>query len=135
MGSPTKEGAAAAASHFMALFTYVNATGDLTEWDALASPDCNFCAGVRQDVEDRRSRGERNVGAVRVLASQGTEVDPGRWYSARLHVIIDESRDIGADDTVLEVHPQEEHQIDVVLTWSGDAWVIDEIGPAAIPTT
>ena len=43
------EAAVDAAAYFMDLYNYVIATGDLTEWDALSDPACEFCA----DTHDR----------------------------------------------------------------------------------
>ncbi|UZN03033.1 DUF6318 family protein [Cellulomonas sp. S1-8] len=134
MGTASADGAAAAASYFISLFPYINATGDLTEWDALASPECDFCAGVRANVTDLHSRGHRNIGDAEILASTGTEVDAGRWYSARLHVVIAASVDLDRDGAIVDEHPEENREIDVVMTWS-DGWTIDEVGPAATPTT
>ncbi len=43
-------GALAAATYFMELYNYVIATGDLTEWDAVSDPGCEYCASVHDDV-------------------------------------------------------------------------------------
>ncbi|MCL3860985.1 DUF6318 family protein [Actinotalea sp. K2] len=43
-------GAAAAAQYFLHLFTYVLATGDLTEWDEVTWEECQSCAAIRDDV-------------------------------------------------------------------------------------
>ena len=134
MKTPSAEGAAAAATYFLQLYPYVNATGDLTEWDAMASPTCTFCAGVRAEVVERVAQGHRNLGGVEVTSAQGTEVDPGRWYSARLHVVIATSTDVDESGATVEEHPEERHDIDVVMTWNG-SWIVDEVGPAKTPGT
>jgi len=130
MATPSADGAAAAASYFISLYPYINATGDLAEWNALSSPECSFCSGIKANVTDLHSRGHRNVGGAEILAASGTEVDAGRWYSARLHVRIDASVDLDTEGRVLENHPMEDREIDIVMTWS-DGWTIDEVGPAA----
>jgi len=134
MATPSADGAAAAASYFISLFPYINATGDLVEWNALSSPECTFCAGVRTNVEELHTQGNRNLGGAEILSATGTEVDAGRWYSARLHVVIAPSVDVDASGTLLDEHPKEDRQIDVVMTWQ-DGWTIDEVGPAAVPQT
>ncbi|MCC2319528.1 DUF6318 family protein [Cellulomonas xiejunii] len=134
MATPSADGAAAAASYFISLYPYINATGDLAEWNALSSPECSFCSGITANVTDLHSRGHRNVGGAEILAASGTEVDAGRWYSARLHVRIDASVDLDAEGRVLEDHPLEDREIDIVMTWS-DGWTIDEVGPAAAPAS
>ncbi len=45
-------GALAAATYFMELYNYVNATGDLTEWDAASDPGCEYCAAVHDDASE-----------------------------------------------------------------------------------
>lgn len=134
MATPSADGAAAAASYFISLYPYVKGTGDLTEWDALSSPECDFCAGIRSSVEELHGRGHHNVGGVDIVAAAGTEVDAGRWYSARLHVLIAQSVDMDARGQVVADHPAEDREIDLVMTWA-DGWTIDEVGPAAVPTS
>jgi len=134
MSQPSADGAAAAAGYFMSLYAYANATGELSEWDAMSAPGCTFCAGVREDVESRRAAGVRNIGEVHVRSAAATEVDAGRWYSARLQVLIGESEDVKDDGSIVEVHPPEDHEIDVVMTWTEASWIIDEVGPASGPT-
>ena len=135
MGAPSAEGAAAAASYFISLFSYINATADLAEWDALSSAECSFCAGVRGDVTTRADKGLRSLVEVRIASAEGTEVDPGKWYSAELHVFIGESSDVDASGDVVDTRPAEEHRIYVVMTWNGTGWTIDEIGPSARPAS
>ena len=134
MATPSAEGAAAAATYFLQLYPFVNATGDLTEWDAMASPSCTFCEGVRDDVVERLALGHRNVGGVVVTSAKGTEVDPGRWYSARLQIVIAASTDVDESGATVDEHPEERHDIEVVMTWDG-SWTVDEVGPAKSPET
>jgi hypothetical protein len=47
MSRMDKIGAEAAARHFLALYPYVLATGDFTEWDAMAWESCTFCSSIK----------------------------------------------------------------------------------------
>jgi len=46
------EGATAAAEHFMRLYGYIFATGDLEEWQSMSHSECRFCAGAAERVEE-----------------------------------------------------------------------------------
>ncbi|TRW46272.1 DUF6318 family protein [Georgenia yuyongxinii] len=50
-------GAEAAAQYFLLLYPYVYASGDLAEWEAMSHPECVFCAGVFESVEELHGRG------------------------------------------------------------------------------
>jgi len=54
-------GAEAAAQYFLELYPYVHATGDLTEWDAMSAPGCQFCKSVRDGVLAMHSSGESQI--------------------------------------------------------------------------
>ena len=75
-------GALAAATYFMELYNYVNATGDLTEWDAVSDPGCEYCAAVHDDVEGTYDAGGRFDGGE-ITVSGGTVV--GFEESLRIH--------------------------------------------------
>lgn len=57
-------GALAAAQYFMDLYAYANATGDLADWKAAGTPDCEFCSGTASDIESIYSQGGHIRGAV-----------------------------------------------------------------------
>ena len=46
----TPAGAAAAARYFIELYGYVLQTGDLTEWDAMSFPTCDYCTTFRAHI-------------------------------------------------------------------------------------
>lgn len=60
-------GAAAAATYFMELYSYVLRTGDHTEWDGVGVADCVFCSGTREDVERIYGSGGRITGGEMTL--------------------------------------------------------------------
>lgn len=52
MDQADEAGAIAAAKYVLRVAHYTVATGDLGEWDRLATSDCGFCANIRQSVLD-----------------------------------------------------------------------------------
>ena len=100
----------------------------------MSSPECTFCSGIRENVAALHRRGHRNIGSSEILAASGIEVDVGRWYAARLRVLIAASVDVDTEGLPVGDHPAEDREIDVVMTWS-DGWRIDEVGPAAASTS
>jgi len=47
-----REGAKAAAEYFLALYPYVFATGELSQWKAMSDPACQFCNGAADRVTE-----------------------------------------------------------------------------------
>ena len=62
MSTMDGDGAAAAAVYFIELYGYVLQTGDLTEWNAMSYPDCQFCTSTAQYVQSVYSAGGSFVG-------------------------------------------------------------------------
>ncbi|WP_110851692.1 DUF6318 family protein [Georgenia satyanarayanai] len=58
------EGAEAAARHFMQLYAYIFATGDLEQWASMSDPECRFCAGAAERVEELFSDGGYATGGA-----------------------------------------------------------------------
>ena len=57
MATMDGNGAAAAAVYFIELYGYVLQTGDLTEWNAMSFPDCQFCQSTAKYVQSVYSAG------------------------------------------------------------------------------
>jgi hypothetical protein len=51
MSTMDGDGAAAAAVYFIELYGYVLQTGDLTEWNAMSFPNCQFCESTATYVQ------------------------------------------------------------------------------------
>lgn len=73
------EGAIAAATYFIDLYSYAYATGDVAEWKAMSDPECVFCAGLTEDVQTAAADGTRFVGGELTIAS--SDVRPGESAS------------------------------------------------------
>lgn len=58
------DGAMAAATYFIALYSYAYATGDLAAWTAMSDPACVFCRSVHDDVAAASQSGERSEGGL-----------------------------------------------------------------------
>lgn len=75
MDQADEAGAVAAAEYVLRVAHYAAVTGDLGEWDRLATSDCGFCANIRQWVTDvysvggRLEGGEFTIGSASVVAT------------------------------------------------------------------
>lgn len=124
METPSPEGAAAAASYFMALYPYIYATGDLEEWSALSEPDCQFCANTRASVEEQFARGAVGGGsAITVESANGTEISPGAFYSADLVITQDASYEVSKDGTRTPVGEGGRFRLHFALAWES-GWLV-----------
>lgn len=113
-----------AAAYFMDLYNYVIATGDLTEWDALSDPGCEFCANTHEDVGTVYSSGGRLEGG-RLSVDGATLVD----YSTTLHIhevqfafVTDPARQVADDDSIVSSTAAESGYVVVTVGFTGDRW-------------
>ena len=128
MASASADGAASAATHFMTLYRYAYATGDVTEWDALSSDTCDFCASTREGATRVASSGARiEGGEITVTSAAGTEVDPGRWYSATLTVSEAPSREIAASGDVVKSSEGGDYEFFLALSFVDGGWQVDAV--------
>ena len=127
MATPGADGAAAAASHFVSLFPYIFATGDLTEWDAMSAGDCDFCANTRASVEEQMARGVRGEGSeITIHSARGTEISPGDAYSADIEFSQAPSFEVSADGTRAPDGEGGRFRIHVAMWWR-DGWLVRAI--------
>jgi len=57
MDQNTPDAAIVVAEYFMSLYSYVYATGDLSDWQAMSDPDCGFCNNVITKVTELHDAG------------------------------------------------------------------------------
>lgn len=97
------EGAKAAAQYFLELYPYVYSTGDLSAWLEIAHPDCEFCAGVAENVEDLHGDGGYADGPaiefVKVDAQAPTS--DNEYFAVRVEAIEHPSSRFDGSGTVL----------------------------------
>ncbi|MGV8968134.1 MAG: DUF6318 family protein [Cellulomonas sp.] len=70
------EGALAAMTYFIALYSYAYASGDLSEWQAMSDPECVFCAGLTTDVQGAVADGSTVVGGELTIISSEASAAP-----------------------------------------------------------
>lgn len=134
MATRGPDGAAAAASYFMALYPYALATGDLTEWDAMSADTCDFCAKTRSEVQRLEAAGRRSMGDVTVLSATGRDLGGNDWFSADLSVRIHPSVDVDTEGKVVDEHDGGTYVVNFALTWS-DGWTVDSAGIVKDPAS
>ncbi len=120
------DAAVEAAAYFMDLYNYVIATGDLTEWDALSDPACEFCANTRDDVAAVYTHGGRYEGG-QLTADEATLVG----YSTTLHIhAVQLTYDTQAtseftpDGTLVSSYEPESGYVIVDVGFTGDRWML-----------
>jgi hypothetical protein len=127
MGTPSADGAAAAAAYFAKLHAYAYATRDLGAWTAMSEPDCQFCTNVVDGVNAMVAANESdNTAPVTISESFGTEIDPAVSYSAtiRLHQGASERLDSGG--SVVRTDPGGDFELYFALAWR-DGWFVREV--------
>jgi hypothetical protein len=81
------EGAIAAATYFISLYSYVYATGDLLQWQAISDPECVFCSGLTSDVHAAAAIGTTFTGgSLAVTSSIATPGDASNFFRVDLTV-------------------------------------------------
>lgn len=117
-------GALAAAQYFMDLYNYVIATGDLTEWKALAAPDCDFCQSVATTTASTYEvGGEIQGGSISVSDAAVVGRDEAfAVTTVELKYATTEVRDLGPDGAVTSSTPAEDGWVLVDLYYSGAGW-------------
>jgi hypothetical protein len=68
------DGAVAAATYFISLYSYAYATGNLSEWIAMSDPACVFCSGLTEDVRKATVAGTKFQGGDLSILSSGSSV-------------------------------------------------------------
>jgi len=132
MTAPSAEGAAAAARYFVALYPYIFATGDLTEWDTLSADDCKYCINTRASVEDQIARGVRGEGSdITVASAMGTELSAGETYAADLEITQGPSFEVSADGTRTPDGEGGTFRLHLALIWH-DGWQVRAVDASRV---
>lgn len=80
------EGAAAFVKHYVDVFNYAAATGDVDELSRLSSPDCEGCQSYIDKFEDIYSRGDRISTHLWTLSSDPLRISDGTRVTAGIDV-------------------------------------------------
>lgn len=117
-------GALAAAQYFMDLYNYVIATGDLTEWKALAAPDCGFCSSVATTTGDVYGAGGHIEGGA-ITVSEPAVVGRDEAFAittVEMRYSTDAVRDVAADGAAISSTPAESAWVAADLYFTGSGW-------------
>ncbi|MFN8074125.1 MAG: DUF6318 family protein [Kineosporiaceae bacterium] len=128
--APTPEGAEAFARYAMSVYGSVYQTGDTWPFSELGSPDCTFCANVRENVAAFRAKGHRQVGGD-VTVREVVPADNPPPGGAILNVVVDTTpaQELDSDGRVVKAFDAETSKsLLVALTRYGDEWRIYDIG-------
>ena len=133
-GPATEDNAVAVGRYFLALFPYINATGDLTAWDELSGAECKFCASSHERVVTRFDAGNRGIGGA-IDFGWGTATAEGRdrfLVELQLHQYGSQTVDAGgavvedfSDPMDLRANMRVSRGAD---GWSVDGVQVDEVG-------
>ncbi|MBN9327502.1 MAG: hypothetical protein BGO38_00615 [Cellulomonas sp. 73-145] len=127
---PTLDGAKAVAAYFLLLYPYAYQTGDLSAWNALAHPDCNFCASVRTHVSEATSVGRHTVGgAFTITAVKGTEVTPGKFFDIQVTSEGATSQVVITAGAVVKDQPAGRYESDIVVLFEDGTWRVRGVQP------
>ncbi len=122
----TPTGAAAAATYFIKLYGYVLQTGDLTEWDAMSFPTCDYCAAFRSHVVDAYDAGESIEGGditAEVMAVHDLDELIGGYP---VDVRVSQSRTVrrDADGSPIETLAAKTTMMQFETVFHGSSWTI-----------
>ncbi|WP_168800434.1 DUF6318 family protein [Cellulomonas telluris] len=132
MAEPTTDGAIAAATYVLELYTYTFASGDVGPWNAVTRETCQFCAGVSADVAEMVQQRHKVVGGTpTVNSADATEIAEDRWFSVTLQVTQAASSRLGPDSTVISSRPDQEFEVVFALSWE-NGFRVDEMGPELV---
>ncbi|WP_324649882.1 DUF6318 family protein [Georgenia sp. H159] len=120
------EGAKAAAEYFLKLFSYVYATGDLSEWSEFTHSDCMFCTSVAEDVSELYAHGGYADGpAIEVLTMEAMPPDEDyAYYSVAIEASERTSRRFDRAGVVTEENETSDLEVDLVLDRVDGEWTI-----------
>lgn len=128
MATPSADGAAAAASYFISLYPYVYLTGDTSEWTQMSAQSCEFCTRTLDGARRVHDAGNSvSGGAIEILAAQGTEIDAGRWYSARLTAVEAPSTESDPAGAPVTASDGGRYTFEVALTHESGRWLVDAV--------
>lgn len=128
MSAPTVEGAVATAQYFLTeLYPHIYRSGDLREWNELSSPDCTFCAGMRDKTTEMVTAGEHvDAGAVTLSNTSATEQRAGSWYLVSARLEQETSTRLDRAGAALSTTPGGAVDALLAISWDG-AWQVDEV--------
>lgn len=127
-GPATEENAVAVAKYHLALYSYIVATGDLAQWDALAAKGCRYCASGRKVAVAIHEAGNHGVGGAVDLHAGTAVLDDDGTFLVDVAFTEYPSQTVSADGALVEDFPDtSEMKATMRLSWSGSAWKIEGV--------
>ena len=124
MGNDDEEGAIAAAKYYVGLFEYVHLTGDLDMWNAMALPECEFCAAVADGVTEMHESGQyRASGPPKWLGNPETRRVHSRvMWEVTLRAKLSASTTFDSKGTIVDESRSVKNTITLGMLHDGEAW-------------
>lgn len=132
MAEPTTDGAIAAATYVLDLYTYAYASGDAGPWDEITLDSCAFCQGVVESVDNMVAAGHSSSGGpFTVQKSQAVEISEDRWFSVDMEALQAPSRAVDRAGSLVSAHAGGLYSVVFALSWD-QGWRVDEMGFEAL---
>lgn len=120
------EGAKAAAQYFLELYAYIFATGDLAEWQSMSNPDCRFCRGAADRVQELFDAGGYATGGSFQVEDVAAELssDGNDSFVVALTGVESSSTEYSRDGVELRALQGGNARYTFALTRDSDGWVV-----------
>ena len=127
MDELSPEGLRLAGEYVLALYPYTFATGDLSDWRALSTPECGFCNNVINNVTGMHAAGGwvDPTPHEAIAESYGvSEEDPNVW-AVTFHVTHEAgTRHDGSGGT--STVKAEDLTFVLQMRWTGQTWIVEQ---------
>nr|WP_243861059.1 DUF6318 family protein [Cellulomonas uda] len=127
-GPATEDNAVAVAKYFTALYSYIVATGDFTEWDALSGPDCRFCESGRESAEEVHNAGNHGTGGAVDLGFGSASAQGDGTFVVDVQFTEYPSQTVNPQGVVVEDFPGTlQLKATMVLSHDGRGWRVEGV--------
>lgn len=128
-------GAAATTYYFLNLYDYMRATGDTAAWEALSSPECEWCTGTMEDVLSLHAAGGwiESPGLDFDITTARVELPDSDhpYYTVRLRVVEPAFQQVSGDGTVQEGAETTLDPFIVAVAYAGGSFEVTGVNYAA----
>jgi len=127
-GPPSQEAASEVAKYFFSLYPYIQATGDVSRWDALTGDPCRYCESGRAIAHDISAAGNRSVGGQIEFIGVDTDDYAPDEYAVLLWMVDHPSQVVDGHGNVVEDFPETiTASADMHVSWRDGGWRIDTV--------
>lgn len=127
MSEPTPEGAIAAGTQFVALYDYAFSTGDVAPLMAMSAEGCEYCAYVRDRVQEMVDGGYSSIREpARVIWSDSAETREDEWF--RVHLRVEQGPLVTVTSDGAQHQTSDGATVDLVFAMSWiEGWRVDAV--------